>query len=50
MPARLNRNIVISTVRPGAYSNSPPHELISALRVLRATASTTAKAPRFMAA
>ena len=30
MPARANRNIVISTVRPGAYSNSPPQEQISA--------------------
>ena len=50
MPARAKRNIVISTVRPGAYSNRPPDESISAEPVLRATAITTAKAPRFMAA
>ena len=50
MPASENKKTVMATVRPGAYSKSPPKESISADPVLRATAMTTANAPRFMAA
>ena len=50
MPASDVRAIVMATVSPGAYWNSPPNESISADWVLRATAITTAKAARFMAA
>ena len=50
MPARANRKTVISTASDGAYSNRPPKLEISPLPVLRATAMTTVKAPRFMAA
>ena len=48
MPASEARKIVISTARPGAYVISPPNEVISPLWVLRDTAMTTAKAPRFV--
>ena len=47
-PASDARKSVISTARPGAYWISPPNDEISPLRVLRATAITTAKAPRFV--
>ena len=49
MPANAKRNTVRQT-SPGAYSKRPPKVSISAERVLRATAMTTANAPRFMAA
>ena len=48
MPVSDARNTVISTARPGAYWISPPYDEISPLRVLRATAMTTAKAPRLV--
>jgi uncharacterized membrane protein len=50
MPISEARNRVMATVMPGMYWNSPPNESISADRVLRAMAMTTAKAPRVMAA
>ena len=50
MPARANRNTVINTVSPGAYSKSPLNDEISAERVFRATVMITANAPRFMPA
>ena len=46
-PVSEARKIVISAPIPGAYVISPPNELISPLCVLRLTAITTAKAPRF---
>jgi hypothetical protein len=43
MPVSDAMNSVISTASPGAYWMSPPNDVISPLRVLRATAITTAK-------
>ena len=48
MPASEARKTSMATARPGAYSNRPEKLVSSAEWVLRATAITTAKAPRFM--
>ena len=50
IPASENRKTDISTASEGAYSNRPPKLFTSALPVFRATAITTVKAPRFIAA
>ena len=49
MPASDARKIPIMTASVGAVWNRPSYEEISALRVRRATAITTANAPRFIA-
>ena len=49
IPASDARKIPITTASVGAVWNSPSYDEISALRVRRATAITTANAPRFMA-
>ena len=48
MPVSEARKSVISTASPGAYVIRPPNDVISPLCVLRDTAITTAKAPRFV--
>ena len=49
MPASDAMKSVIVTARTGEVANKPEYDEISALLVRRATAITTAKAPRFMA-
>jgi hypothetical protein len=49
IPASERRKIVIAIARPGAVWPSPAYVEISAERVRRATAITTANAPRFIA-
>ncbi len=48
-PASENRNTVIAAARPGAVWPRPEYESISPEWVRRATAITTANAPRFIA-
>ncbi len=49
MPASDARKTPITTASVGRVWNRPSYEEISALRVRRATAITTANAPRFIA-
>ena len=49
MPASDAMKIVIMTARTGEVWNKPAYDEISALPVRRATAMTTANAPRFIA-
>ena len=50
MPARAKRNTVMQHGQPRGVLEEAAEGEISAERVLRATAMTTAKAPRFIAA
>ena len=50
MPASENKKMVKVTASPGEVLPRPAYVAISALPVRRATAMTTANAPRFIAA